>query len=114
MNGLLDITTLCKQWVHSKEEDTSLETVYRPPDYAFPPSRGRSALVFHSDGTMKRIGIAPTDISAVQDGTWRFVELGSGRIEVEVNNTTEELTVQSLERDRLEEENGAIHLSRFW
>lgn len=101
MKGPLDVPTLCKQWVHSKEEDTSSETVYRPADYAFPPSRGRSALVFHRDGTLKRIGIGPTDISAVKEGTWRIADAESGRIQVEVNNTQEELTVQSLEGDRL-------------
>ena len=65
------------------------------------PSRGRTGFVFEADGTMKRVGIGPTDVSAVIIGKWRIVDPESGRIEVDVNNAREELTVQSLEEDRL-------------
>lgn len=101
MKGPLDVAKLSQHWVHSREEDTSTETVYRPATYPFPPSRGRSGLVFNADGTMKRIGIGPTDVSAVKEGTWRIVEPESGRIEVYVNNSREELTVRSLEGNQL-------------
>jgi hypothetical protein len=101
MKAPLDVAKLSKHWVHSREEDTSTETVYRPADYAFPPSRGRTGFVFEADGTMKRVGIGPADVSAVKAGKWRIVDPESGRIEVDVNNAREELTVQSLEEDRL-------------
>ena len=101
MKDRLDMSTLCKQWVHSREEDTSTETVYRPVDYPFPPSRGRSALVFHTDGRLKRIGIGSTDISSVREGTWRIVEPGSVLIQMQVNDAKEEVTVQSLDEGRL-------------
>lgn len=101
MKPTLDVAALCRQWVHSKEEDTSTETVYRPADFAFPPSRGRRALVFNADGTFKRIGIGPTDISAVTEGTWKIADPDTGHIQVDINNARETLPVRSLERDRL-------------
>jgi hypothetical protein len=101
MSMPLDVLALCKEWVHSKEEDTRTATVYRPAGYAFPPSRGRTGVVFNQNGTLKWIGIGPTDISAVKDGSWRIADPHSLRIQVEVNNTHRELSVESLDGDRL-------------
>jgi hypothetical protein len=70
-------------------------------DFAFPPSRGRSGLEFKADGTFKRIGIGQTDVSAVTEGTWQIVEPEVGRIQVDINNNREDLTVRSLSGDRL-------------
>ena len=38
-------------WVHSHEEDTDAEMVYRPASYAFPPSRGRTSFDLRADGS---------------------------------------------------------------
>jgi hypothetical protein len=101
MGSSLDTGALCREWVHVREEDTATETVYRPAGYALPPSRGRSGLVFDAAGTFKRIGIGQTDVSTVTQGTWQLVDAGSGRIRIEIGNASEELTVVSLEADRL-------------
>ncbi len=39
---VVDRSRLCQRWIHSHEEDTDTEMVYRPADFAFPPSRGRT------------------------------------------------------------------------
>jgi hypothetical protein len=97
----INFSTLCQLWVHSQEEDTQTETVYRPADFEFPPSRGRSALEFNRDGSFKRIRIGANDVSAVSEGNWKIAEPDSDRIQVELSNGREDLAVQSLVRDRL-------------
>ena len=52
---------LYQHWVHSYEEDTESEMVYRPAAFAFPPSRGRTGFEFSPGGACTVIGIAPTD-----------------------------------------------------
>ena len=47
----MDPERLIGSWVHSHEEDTATEQVFRRAHYAFPPSRGREALELRSDGT---------------------------------------------------------------
>jgi hypothetical protein len=101
MGSSLDTAALCRRWVHVQEEDTATETVYRPAGYALPPSRGRSGLVFDAAGTFKRIGIGQTDISVVTQGTWQIVDPEAGRIRIDTNGASEEMTVTSLEGDRL-------------
>jgi hypothetical protein len=101
MGSSLDTVALCRQWVHVREEDTATETVYRPAGYALPPSRGRSGLVFEAAGTFKRIGIGQTDVSAVTQGKWQIVDPEAGRIRIDDNGASEELTVTSLASDRL-------------
>ena len=61
---------LCGEWLHSNEEDTESETVYRLADFDFPPTRGRSGFELQPDKTLKRIEIASRDGSQVVDGTW--------------------------------------------
>ena len=42
---------LAGRWVHSHEEDTGDEMVFRSADYAFPPSRGRESIELRADGS---------------------------------------------------------------
>ena len=100
MGATLDTTTLCRHWVRAREEDTESEMVYRPVDYALPPARGRSGLVFDAAGTFKRIGIGQTDVSVVTQGIWQVVDAGAGQIRIEIGNSSEDLTVVTRE-DRL-------------
>jgi hypothetical protein len=97
----LDISALCQRWLHSREEDTSTETVYRPASYSFPPSRGRSGCEFCADGTYKGIRVGPTDTSAVTEGTWRIEDENARRIRVDSDDTSRVLTIVSLNGDRL-------------
>jgi hypothetical protein len=61
---------LIQKWVHSHEEDTPEETVFRPENYAFPRSRGRQALTFHADGTFTETGPGPNDAPVEKRGSW--------------------------------------------
>jgi hypothetical protein len=72
-----------------------------PTSRLCPPSRGRSGLVFEAAGTFKRIGIGQTDVSAVTQGKWQIVDSEAGRIRIDANGASEELTVTSLASDRL-------------
>jgi hypothetical protein len=62
--------TLQKKWIHSHEEDTDTEMVFRPAGYNFPPSRGRQSFALNADGTMIKGGIAPTDGTVESEGRW--------------------------------------------
>ena len=63
---------LAKCWLHSHEEDTAIEMVFRPANYAFPPSRGRTGFDLHPDHCCMQIGIAPADGPEEQAATWEF------------------------------------------
>src|SRR5215207_5545501 len=54
---------LLKHWYHSYEEDTEDVKIYRPEDYEFPPSRGRSSFEIKEDGKFIRYDIGPTDMA---------------------------------------------------
>ena len=62
---------LYQHWVHSHEEDTRTERVYRPAVYSFPRSRGRFSFELKPDGTAVFYGIGPTDRSISVPGIWR-------------------------------------------
>ena len=61
---------LHQAWVHSHEEDTATEMVFRPVNYAFPPSRGRTGYTFRADGTCVQFGPGPADRQISTAGTW--------------------------------------------
>ena len=61
---------LHKRWLHSHEEDTATETVFRPASYAFPRSRGRQGFELKADRSLIEIGIAPVDGPQEASGTW--------------------------------------------
>jgi len=63
---------LHQHWVHSHEEDTATETVYRPASFAFPRSRGRSAMALKPDGGLVETGIGPTDRPQESQGSWKL------------------------------------------
>ncbi len=62
---------LAGRWVHSHEEDSGDEMVFRPADYAFPPSRGREAIELHPDGSYTGSVPGPVDKpETTGGGTW--------------------------------------------
>jgi len=63
---------LQQHWVHSHEEDTPTETVYRPATFSFPPSRGRQSFELKPDGTLVRYSIGPTDRREASTGRWEL------------------------------------------
>jgi hypothetical protein len=61
---------IVRHWVHSHEEDTPNALVYRPDTYKFPPSRGRTALELHPDGTYVGADIGADDRPTRTTGNW--------------------------------------------
>ncbi|MEO8740045.1 MAG: hypothetical protein ABI537_10120 [Casimicrobiaceae bacterium] len=69
----VDKAALTGTWVHSHEEDSAQQRVYRPDTYKFPPSRGRSGFDLHADGTMSEYGPAATDTTSTRPGRWEIL-----------------------------------------
>lgn len=65
---------LHRRWLHSHEEDTETEMVFRPAGFAFPRSRGRSGFELRPDETFVDIGIAAADGPREADGRWEVEE----------------------------------------
>jgi hypothetical protein len=58
------------RWVHSHEEDTRGEMVFRPADHSFPPSRGRTSFELRPDGTYLESSPGPVDAPEESRGRW--------------------------------------------
>jgi hypothetical protein len=65
---------LAQRWLHSHEEDTASEMVFRKAYYQFPPSRGRTGFELREDHSLVEIGVAPGDGPSESAGYW---ELGA-------------------------------------
>ncbi len=72
MAGKVTREILHQRWVHSHEEDTDTEMVFRPATFDFPPSRGRKGFELKTDGGLVEIGIAPADGPQETQGTWKL------------------------------------------
>jgi hypothetical protein len=57
-------------WVHSHEEDTDDEMVYRPAGYPFPPARGRTSFDLRPDGSYVERSPGPVDAPVESQGSW--------------------------------------------
>jgi hypothetical protein len=66
--------SIFKRWIHSREEDTGENVVYRPAGYRFPPARGREGIEFREDGAFVHYVIGPTDRSQAVKGQWKSNE----------------------------------------
>ncbi len=97
-----DVTTdlLQKRWLHSHEEDSATDTVYRPASFAFPPSRGRAGFDLKPNQSFVEIGIAPTDGPQESSGTWK---LQDDHLQLEPSSSASPRTLQivSADADRL-------------
>ena len=99
----IDRGVLEQHWVHSHEEDSDKEMVFRPASYSFPPSRGRSSFDLKPDGSLIESGPGPTDRSEQKAGRWHLdakdnLVLSSGRGRDESSRV---LKVHSADRNRL-------------
>jgi hypothetical protein len=104
----VDKNLLLQNWVHSKEEDTATEAVYRPAGFPLPPSRGRTGFKFEADGTFKRIGIGATDISKVKEGKWQFDQAKADHVHVEVDGEPQVMKIEDLKPDRMTIKRGSL------
>ena len=89
---------LVGRWLHSHEEDTEAELVYRPATYHFPPSRGRAGFELRPDGTAVDLGIGPTDRREESPGSWR---LEGNSLILERAGDSRVLTLVDVAADRL-------------
>ncbi len=67
-----DSKYLQNHWIHSFEEDTKEERVYRSSDYIFKPSRGREGFILKTGGELKITPISPNDKPVTYTGTWKM------------------------------------------
>lgn len=88
------------RWVHSHEEDTDDELVFRPADRPFPPSRGRESFEFRRDGTYAERSPGPVDAPVSSTGSW---SLEGDRLVLtsEGDAPSQTLEITSAEPDRL-------------
>lgn len=88
---------ILRHWIHSHEEDTDTEIVFRPASFNFPPARGRKGFELSPDGTLIDYGIGPTDRRQQTSGKWTrtgddlTLEAGARRV----------LKIVSVSNDRL-------------
>ena len=68
----VDKNILSRNWVHSHEEDTDTEMVFRPSTFNFPRARGRTSFELKPDGTLIQSGIAPDDRMQNTKGSWKL------------------------------------------
>jgi hypothetical protein len=89
-------------WVHSHEEDTDTEMVFRPDDYKFPPSRGRRGFQLNADGSLVRTGPGPTDRPESQTGRWELTQGGDLVLYPESpSGKSQSLRIASIDEDKL-------------
>ena len=60
---------LIGHWVHSHEEDSAKEMIFRPASFSFPRSRGRDSFELKTDVLIER-GPGPADAATETLGTW--------------------------------------------
>jgi hypothetical protein len=72
-----DVTNLLRnRWIHSYEEDTDSEMVFRPANFDFPRSRGRTGFELRPDQSLVEIQSGAADRPQTMQGRW---ELQSGK-----------------------------------
>jgi hypothetical protein len=102
MKKNIDRNALRQHWVHSHEEDTETEKVYRPASFAFPRSRGRSAMALKPGGELVETGIGPTDRPQESRGSWKLEEDDTLSIyETGKKKPVRTMKIVSLDKDRL-------------
>ena len=63
---------LTQRWIHSHEEDTPNEMVFRTAGYSFPRSRGRSGFELRPDQSMIEIQPGAGDAGHESTGKWEL------------------------------------------
>jgi hypothetical protein len=101
MPDKIDKSLLQQRWLHSREEDSATQMVFRPDTYELPPARGRTGFELAPGGDMVTLGIGPTDRRAVGEGTWKL-EGGDTLVLYESPGApTRRLKILSLDKDRM-------------
>lgn len=69
---------LIGRWVHSYEDDHDGLSVFRRPEFPFPPARGRRGIEFTADGGFIEWAIGRGDASQARPGRWERTPGGMG------------------------------------
>ena len=98
----IDSRFLCKRWLHSYEENTVDEMVFRPASFNFPPARGRTGFELRPDQSLIEIGIGPTDRVEENPGKWKL-ERGNQLLfySQSSRDPTQVMQIVSVDEDRL-------------
>jgi hypothetical protein len=92
---------LQKEWLHSREEDTGAQIVFRPPDYDFPLTRRpREILELRSDGTLIKGTPSASDSVEEKGGKWK-IEGSDKLIFYSEGEPIETWKIASVDSDRL-------------
>ena len=97
----IDPQQLAQRWLHSHEEDSDTEMVFRPADYDFGPSRGRMGLELKPDHSCTNIGIAPTDGPIESQAVWEVDDDQNLIIYGSSGSPSQVFQIVSLQKDRL-------------
>jgi len=92
---------LQKRWLHSHEEDSDTEMVFRPASFKFPPSRGRAGFDLKANQSYIDIGIAPVDGPQESRGTWKLRDDQLELFKSASPTPTRTLQIVSADKDRL-------------
>ena len=98
------LKTIQQNWMHSYEEDTETEMVYRPSDYNFPLSRGRTGFELKPNHKLVEINIAPTDGSEEETGSWELKDANEENLTLQLNpknSASRKLYIKSINEDSL-------------
>jgi hypothetical protein len=98
------IKTIQQSWIHSHEEDTETEMVFRPADYDFPLSRGRTGFELKPNHKLVEINIAPTDGANEEIGSWDLKAADDKNLTLQLspnNSAPRKLLIESIAEDRL-------------
>ena len=92
---------LQRRWLHSHEEDSDTEMVFRPASFKFPPSRGRAGFDLKPNKSYIDIGIAPADGPQESRGTWKLRDDQLELFKSASPTPTRTLQIVSADKDRL-------------
>ncbi len=83
-----DKTGFVGKWIHSKEEDTDKEEVFRKEGYKFPPARGRKNVIINANNTVFYNKIAANDAFDRVNGRLEKVDATKFQIVLEDGHAT--------------------------
>lgn len=69
----MNLKHLCQHWVHAEEENTAEAAIYRSKGLVqLAPRRFRTQYIFHPDGQLEWLYLAPNCGHYFKPGTWRL------------------------------------------
>ena len=101
MTDKLTKDELCQNWIHSHEEDTETEMVFRPAGYRLPRSRGRRSFELRPDGSLIQFGIGPTDKPVETRGMWKLEEDKIALYSKSKSKPSKVMQISHFDKDRL-------------